>query len=60
MAVFHDNTQVDHLDLQLSNSVLESAEGNFGQLTIVTDSLSRISLPTKQLLKANIRTTTAE
>jgi hypothetical protein len=60
LAIFHKGTRVEQLDVQLSNSALESAEGNFGQLSIITDSLSRISLPAKQLLKANIRTTTPE
>lgn len=58
--MFLGNTQVGQLDVRLSNSEIETTEGNFGQLNIVTDSLSRISLPAKQLLKANIRTTTPE
>lgn len=56
--IFRGNTQVTHLDLQLSNSAIETEKGNFGQLTIVSDSLSHIALPAKQLLKANIKTTT--
>jgi hypothetical protein len=60
LVLFHDNTRVDHLDIQLSNSALESNQGNFSQLSIVTDSLSRISLPAKQLLKATIKTAGTE
>jgi hypothetical protein len=60
MVLIQGNTQADHLDVQLSNSVIETGEGNFGQLSILTDSLSRISLPAKQLLKANIKTTGTE
>jgi hypothetical protein len=59
-ALFRGNTQVAHLDVRLSNSSIEATKGNWGQLSIVTDSLSRISLPAKQLLKATIRTTTPE
>jgi hypothetical protein len=53
---FKDNTQVNSLDVQLSGSSFEYDDGDFGQLSIVTDSLSRISLPSKHLLKANIKT----
>lgn len=56
-AVFRGNTQVNHLDVQLSNSTLEYNEGDAGQLSIVTDSISRISLQSKNLLKAKITTT---
>lgn len=59
-ASFQGNTQVNHLDLQLSNSGIEAPEGDFGQLSIVTDSLSRISLQSKLLLKAAIRTSTPQ
>lgn len=55
--LFDDHTQIDRLNLQLSNSEILSAESTIGQLSIVTDSLSRISLPAKQLLKATIKTT---
>ncbi|MDQ3279601.1 MAG: hypothetical protein M3Q06_14845 [Bacteroidota bacterium] len=58
--MFRNNTQVNRLDLQLSNSTLEAMESNLSQVTIVTDSLSRIALPAKQLLKATIRATTPE
>lgn len=58
--LFRGNAKVAHLDVRLSRSGIEATEGDFGQLTIATDSLSRISLPTKQLLKANISTTTPE
>jgi hypothetical protein len=54
LAMFQGNTQVAHLDVRLSNSAIESNNSDFSQLTIVTDSLSRISLPAKQLLKATI------
>lgn len=53
---FEGNTQVAFLDVQLSRSSLRYADGDFGQLSIVTDSLSRISLLSKHLLKANIKT----
>jgi len=56
-ASFIGNTQVNNLDVQLSNSALEYSEGNLGQLSIQTDSLSRISLQSKYLLKTNIKTT---
>jgi hypothetical protein len=58
MAAFHGQTQVNQLDVQLSNSALEYNEGDAGQLSIVTDSVSRISLQSKNLLKAKITTTT--
>lgn len=54
-ASFRGNIRVNQLDLQLSNSGIEAPEGDFGQLSIVTDSLSRISLQSKLLLKASIR-----
>ncbi|RYZ62970.1 MAG: hypothetical protein EOO14_00575 [Chitinophagaceae bacterium] len=57
LVFFGDNTEVAQLDLRLSNSSFEAAKSNFGQLSIVTDSLSQIALPTKQLLKATISTT---
>jgi len=53
---FHGNTQVASLDVQLSRSSLEYADGDFGQLSITTDSLSHISLLSKHLLKAAIKT----
>lgn len=59
-AFFRGNMQAAQLDVQLSNSAIEATEGNWGQLSIITDSLSRISLPAKQLLKATITTTTPE
>lgn len=55
-AVFQGNTQVNHLELQLSKSTLEYNEGDAGQLSIVTDSLSRLYLQSKHLLKAKIST----
>ncbi|HVF82488.1 MAG TPA: hypothetical protein VM884_11160 [Flavisolibacter sp.] len=57
---FQGNTQVNTLEVKLLNSTIEYTEGNFGQLSIVTDSLSRISLQSKHLLKANIKSITAE
>jgi hypothetical protein len=54
---FHRNAQVDHLEVNLSNSALEYNEGELGELSIVTDSLSRLSLQSKHLLKAKITTT---
>jgi hypothetical protein len=58
LAYFGGNTQVAQLDVRLSHSSFEATESDFGQLSIVTDSLSQISLPAKQLLKATISTTT--
>ena len=55
-ATFMDNTQVAQLDVQLSKSSIEYRDGDFGQMSIITDSLSRISLQSKHLLKANIKT----
>jgi hypothetical protein len=54
---FHSNAQVDHLEVDLSNSALEYNEGEIGEISIVTDSLSRLSLQSKHLLKAKITTT---
>lgn len=56
IASFHSNTQVNHLEAQLSNSALEYNEGEVDTLSIVTDSVSRISLQSKLLLKAKITT----
>ena len=55
-ASFQGNTQVNLLEVQLSRSSIEYQDGDFGQMSIVTDSLSRISLQSKHLLKANIKT----
>lgn len=55
-AGFYGNTQVDNLDVLLSRSSLEYGDGEFGQLSLVTDSLSRLSLQSKHLLKTNIKT----
>lgn len=55
-AVFYSNSYVAQLDVRLSNSAIEYRDGDFGQLSIETDSLSRISLQSKHLLKANIKT----
>jgi hypothetical protein len=55
---FPGNTQVSNLEVQLSNSSIEYGGGDFGQLSIITDSVSRISLQSKHLFKAKIRTIT--
>ena len=57
LVLFRGKSEASYLDVQLSNSALESKEGNFGKLSIATDSSSRLSLPAKQLLRANIKTT---
>jgi hypothetical protein len=54
--LFYGNTTVDSLNVQLSNSSIEYEKGHLGGLSIITDSLSRISLQSKHLLKANIQT----
>jgi hypothetical protein len=54
-ATFQGNTQITNFEVQLSNSSLEYGEGDFGQLSIVTDSVSRLSLQSKHLLKATIK-----
>jgi hypothetical protein len=60
-ALFYGNTQINQLDVQLSNSAIEYPQGNLtGRLSIVTDSLSRISLQSKHLLKADIKTIAPE
>lgn len=60
-AFFRGNTQINQLDVQLSNSAIEYPEGNLtGRLSIVTDSLSRIALQSKHLLKADIKTIAPE
>ena len=53
-AAFLGNTQINNLEVQLSNSSIEDVTGNIGGLSIVTDTLSRIALQTKHLLKATI------
>jgi hypothetical protein len=55
-ATFQGNTQINDLEVRLSKSAIEYGDGDFGQLSIVTDSVSRISLQTKHLLKAKITT----
>jgi hypothetical protein len=57
MAVFNGNNQVNSLDVQLTNSSIDYNEGNVGQLSILTDSASRIGLQYRHLLKAKITTT---
>ncbi len=56
LASFNDHTQIDQLEVQLNNSRLEYHDGDPGQLSIMTDSLSRLSLLSKHLLKAKITT----
>lgn len=58
--LFFGNTQISNLEVQLSNSSFEFGEGNIGQLSIITDSLSRLSLQSKHLLKANIKNITPQ
>jgi hypothetical protein len=53
--LFRNKTNIGALDVQLRNSMIRYDEGNIGQLAIAADSLSRISLPSQQLLKANFR-----
>jgi hypothetical protein len=53
---FHGNTQVNDLDVQLSNSSMEYMDGNLGQLSILTDPVSRISLQSKHLAKTKVTT----
>ncbi|MES2881879.1 MAG: hypothetical protein V4676_07015 [Bacteroidota bacterium] len=53
--LFHGSTQIKNLDVQLTKSAFEYAEGDFGQLFITADSVSRISLQSKHLVKANIK-----
>lgn len=54
---FPDSTAIGRLDVQLSNSSIRYSEGNIGNLFITTDTLSRISIPSKHLLKATIKNT---
>jgi hypothetical protein len=53
---FYGNTFVNQLELQLSNSTIEHTKGNLGQLSIITDSLSRLSFQSKDFMKATIKT----
>jgi hypothetical protein len=55
-AMFHGNTQVNNLEVQLSHSSIEYTDGDFDQLSIITDSVSRLSLQSKHFLKATIKT----
>lgn len=59
-ALFVGNVQANDLEVQLSGSAIEDMQGDFGRLTIITDSISRVSLQSKHLLKANIKTITRE
>lgn len=56
--LFQGNTFVRNLDLQLTRSALEYGVGDFGKMTLATDSLSRVSLQTKHLQKTVIQTIT--
>lgn len=59
--LFEGNTQVNQLAIQLSNSAIDcSKAGLSGQLSIVTDSISHLSLQANQFLKADIKTTTPQ
>lgn len=51
---FRNKSMINRLDLQLSNSIISYDGGEIGQLSIQSDSLSHISFPSKQLLKATI------
>ncbi len=53
--LFKGNTRTKTLELQLNKSTFEYAEGDVGQLSITADSVSRISLQSKHLLKANFK-----
>jgi hypothetical protein len=57
---FRGGMRVNDLEVQLSNSSIEYKNGDPGQLSIITDSLSRIALQSKHLLKAKITTTTGQ
>jgi hypothetical protein len=57
VAKFQGNTAVNNLEVELSNSSIDYTSGNFGQMSINTDSVSRISLQSKQFLKAKITIT---
>jgi hypothetical protein len=59
-ATFGNQTQIGSLEAQVFDSALEYGEGDVGQLSIVTDSLSHLSLSSKLLLKANIKTISPE
>ncbi len=60
LLLFRGKGQVAGLDVQLSQSAIEADGSEFGRLAITTDSISRISLPAKQLLKATIKPTGTE
>ncbi|MES2777879.1 MAG: hypothetical protein V4722_27110 [Bacteroidota bacterium] len=53
---FDQNSYADHLELILSNSSFGDSGSEFGQISIVTDSLSHIALQSKHLIKAKINT----
>jgi len=57
-ASFNGKTETAQLEVNLASSSLEAPEGSFGQVSITTDSLSHISLQSKILLKADIKTST--
>ena len=48
------DAQISNLQLQLQNSSLEDGEGQIGELSISTDSLSRIGLQAKHFSKAKL------
>lgn len=56
VAAFHGDIIVNDLNVHLSNSAIEYNAGDAGNLSILTDSVSRISLQSKLLLKAKITT----
>ncbi|MFL5773410.1 MAG: hypothetical protein ACJ75F_09645 [Flavisolibacter sp.] len=53
--LFHSKTNVNQMEVRLMNSRFEYDEGELGELSIETDSVSRIALPSKLLMKANIK-----
>lgn len=55
-ASFQGKINIASLDVNLAKSSIQFKDGDFNQLSIVTDSVSRISLQSKHLLKATIKT----
>jgi len=54
------NTTIKNMDVQLSNSSVSVNEATPGNISIITDSISRISLPYKLFSTAKITTTTGQ
>lgn len=55
-SVVFRETEVGDLDIELHDSSLEDNNSRFGNLSLTTDSVSRISLPARHLPKATIKT----